>query len=170
MHKDGQLNGKTGLDVGVEDNPYYMRRRRQETAETETFKQKADAEIVDDGAGPAVEVKPKSKRQTRLAFACALLVLLAAGGGLLYLRYGRTPTIEHQIKAKAGAERADRPGPHRADEQRIARSADLGRDQAVAGGAARGRLAGAGRNDAIRRAGPSGDAVNAEAPDSGRLC
>jgi hypothetical protein len=102
MHKEGQLNGKTGLDVGVEDNPYYLRRRRQETAETETFKQKADAEIVDDGAGPAVEVKPKSKRQRRLAFACALLVLLAAGGGLLYLRYGRTTTIEHQIKAKPG--------------------------------------------------------------------
>src|SRR5262245_210553 len=102
MHKDGQLNGKTGLDVGVEDNPYYLRRRRQETAETEAFTQKADAEIVDDGAGPAVEVKPKSKRQRRLAFACALLVLLAAGGGLLYLRYGRTTTIEHQIKAKPG--------------------------------------------------------------------
>ena len=57
---------------------------------------------MDDGAGPAVEVKPKSERQRRLAFACALLVLLAAGGGLLYLRYGRTTTIEHQIKAKPG--------------------------------------------------------------------
>ena len=32
MHEDGQLNGKTGLDVGVEDNPYYLRRRRQETS------------------------------------------------------------------------------------------------------------------------------------------
>ena len=102
MHKDGHLNGKTGLDVGVEDNPYYLRRRRQETAESEAFTQKADAVIVDDGAGPAVEVKPKSKRQRRLAFACALLVLLAAGGGLLYLRYGRTTTIEHQIKARPG--------------------------------------------------------------------
>src|SRR5262245_60646038 len=102
MHKDGQLNGMTGLDVGVEDNPYYLRRRRQETAETEAFTQKADAVIVDDGPGPAVEVKPKSKRQRRLAFACALLLLLAAGGGILYLRYGRTTTIEHQIKAKPG--------------------------------------------------------------------
>src|SRR6266508_3598707 len=102
MHKDGQLNGKTGLDVGVDDNPYYLRRRRQETAEPEAVTQKADAVSVDDGAGPAVEVKPKSERQRRLAFACALLVLLAAGGGLLYLRYGRTTTIERQIKAKPG--------------------------------------------------------------------
>ena len=35
MHKDGQLNGKTGLDVGVEENPYYLRRRKQEPAEPE---------------------------------------------------------------------------------------------------------------------------------------
>src|SRR5215468_613071 len=125
MHKDGQLNGKTGLDVGVEDNPYYLRRRRQETAETEAFTQKADAVIVDDGAGPAVEVKPKSKRQRRLAFACALLVLLAAGGGLLYLRYGRTTTIEHQIKAKPGLSaqigqgRIDQPNNESPDQQTL---------------------------------------------------
>ena len=43
MHKDGQLNGKTGLDVGVEDNPYYLRRRRQETAEPEAVTQTTDA-------------------------------------------------------------------------------------------------------------------------------
>jgi hypothetical protein len=103
MHKDGQLNGKTGLDVGVEDNPYYPLRRREERTEPEALTQKTGAVSVDDKAdSPAVEVKPKSDRQRRLAFACALLALLAAGGGLLYLRYGRTTTIEHQIKAKPG--------------------------------------------------------------------
>src|SRR5262245_65411573 len=107
MHKDGQRNGKTGLDVGVEDNPYYLRRRRQETAEPEAVTKTTDAVNVDDGAGPAVEVKPKSKRQRRLAFACALLVLLAAGGGLLYLRYGRTPTTEAEIQGRPDARRHD---------------------------------------------------------------
>ena len=103
MHKDGQLNGKTGLDVGVEDNPYYPLRRREERTEPEALTQKTGAASVDDkDDGPAVEVKPKSGRQRRLAFACALLVLLAAGGGLLYFLYGRTTTIEHQIKAKPG--------------------------------------------------------------------
>ena len=102
MDKNGQLNGNTRLDVGVEENPYYLRRRKQEPAEPNADAKETAAVIVDDGAGPAVEVKPKSGRQRRLAFACALLVLLAAGGGLLYFLYGRTTTIEHQIKAKPG--------------------------------------------------------------------
>src|SRR5688572_25792051 len=103
MHKNGQLNGNTSVNVGVEDNPYYPLRRREERTEPEALTQKTGAVSVDDKAdGPAVEVKPRSERQRRLAFACALLALLAAGGGLLYLRYGRTTTIEHQIKAKPG--------------------------------------------------------------------
>ena len=40
MHKDGQLNGNTGLDVGVEENPYYPLRRKEERTEPETLTQK----------------------------------------------------------------------------------------------------------------------------------
>jgi hypothetical protein len=105
MHKTGHLNGNTGLDaadVGVEDNPYYLRRRVVNPAPDPLTQNTPAVSAEDEGAGPAVEAKPRSDRQRRLALACALLVLLAAGGGLLYLRYGQTTKIDHQIKAKPG--------------------------------------------------------------------
>jgi hypothetical protein len=104
MNDNGHLDGNTRLDVAVEDNPYYPRRRREEkpNPEFDSLTQKTGAVTVDDGVGPAVEVKPKSDRKRWLAFAGALLVLLAAGGGFLYFQFGRTTKIEHQIKAKPG--------------------------------------------------------------------
>lgn len=102
MNNNGHLNGNTRLDVAVEDNPYYSRRRREEKSDPEfdSLTQKTGAATVDDGAGPAVEVKPGSDRKRRLATVGALVVLLAVGGGFLYLQFGRTTKIEHQIKAK----------------------------------------------------------------------
>ena len=70
MHKNGHQNGNTRLDVGVEENPYYPLRRREERTEPETLTQKTSAANADDKAdGPAVEVKPRSHRQRRLAIA-----------------------------------------------------------------------------------------------------
>lgn len=101
---NGHLNGNPRLDVAVEDNPYYPRRRREEKTnpELDAFTRKTGAVTMDDGAGPAVEVKPKSNRKRLLATVGALLVLLAAGGGLLYFQFGRATKIEHQIKSKPG--------------------------------------------------------------------
>ncbi len=100
MNGNGHFNGNTRLGVAVEDNPYYLRRRREETPnpELDATAEKNSAVSVDDGAG-LVEAKPKNNRK-KLALASALIVMLAAVGGLLYLQFGRTTKIEHQIKAK----------------------------------------------------------------------
>lgn len=104
--QNGHLNGGVNLDIGVEENPYYLRRQREQDVDEDTespIRKTPDAIVDDDdGTGPAIDTQPRSGRQRKLAVAGALLAVLAAGSGLLYLRYGQTTKIEHQIKATPG--------------------------------------------------------------------